>query len=70
MKYESVSQSHACQVSWLCRPTGIQEIAGSMEPPSTNIFHRLCHEVIAKGIRSLLLTPVGYLSVTDETMGT
>ena len=54
----------------MLRPTGIQEVAGSILR-SGHYLSRFGHEIISTAIiLSLLLIQVGQLSVTGKSMGT
>ena len=48
-------------------PTGIREL-GSVDPPGS--FMEIGHKIISRVILSLLLIPVGQLSVTGRRMFT
>ena len=52
------------------RPTGIQEVAGSILGSDTAFHRDLVMKIISTAILSLPLIQVGQLSVTGESMGT
>ena len=52
------------------RPTGIQEILGSITGPATYFSKRFGQEKMSTAIRSVSLIQAGQLSVTGESIGT
>ena len=57
-------------LSWMRRPTGDQEVAGSTPAEVGNTFVEINHEIFSTVILSLPLIQEGQLSVSGERMCT
>ena len=57
-------------LSWMRRPTGDQEVAGSTPAEVGNIFVEIDHEIFSTVSLSLPLIQEGQLSVSGERMCT
>ena len=66
----TVTSSRPRWLSWMRRPTGDQEVAGSTPAGRQHSFVEIDHEIFSTVILSLPLIQEGQLSVSGERMCT